>query len=47
MSLNQDCTVVFNRGPFKYNVIKEGGGWGGQMMMFDDRTKPGGWGVAK
>jgi hypothetical protein len=29
-------------GPFKYYVIKEVGGWGGQMMMFDDKV--GGWG---
>jgi hypothetical protein len=32
----------FTRGPFKYYVIKEVGGWGGQMMMFDDKV--GGWG---
>ena len=31
-----------NKGPFKYYVIKEVGGWGGQMMMFDDKV--GGWG---
>ena len=24
------------KGPSKYYVIKEVGGWGGQMMMFDD-----------
>ena len=29
-------------GPFMYCVIKEVGGWGGQMMMFDDKV--GGWG---
>jgi hypothetical protein len=28
--------------PFKYYVIKEVCGWGGQMMMFDDKV--GGWG---
>ena len=27
---------------FKYYVIKEVGGWGCQMMMFDDKV--GGWG---
>ena len=26
------------KGPFKYYVIKEVGGWGGQMMMFDDKV---------
>ena len=30
------------KGPFKYYVIKEVGGWGGQMIMFDDKV--GGWG---
>ena len=30
------------KGTFKYYVIKEVGGWGGQMMMFDDKV--GGWG---
>ena len=30
------------KGPFKYYVIKEVGGWGCQMMMFDDKV--GGWG---
>ena len=30
------------KGPFKYYVIKEVGGWDGQMMMFDDKV--GGWG---
>ena len=34
--------VGLNKGPFKYYVIKEVGGWGGQMMMFDDKV--GGWG---
>ena len=29
------------QGPFKYYVIKEVGGWAGQMMMFDDKV--GGW----
>ena len=28
-------------GAFKYYVIKEVGGWVGQMMMFDDKV--GGW----
>ena len=32
----------FTKGPFKYYVIKEVGGWGGQVMMFDDKV--GGWG---
>ena len=32
----------FNKGPFKYYVIKEVGGWGCQMMMFDNKV--GGWG---
>ena len=32
---------LFSKGPFKYYVIKEVGGWGGQMMMFDDKV--GGW----
>ena len=31
-----------HKGPFKYYVIKEVGGWGDQMMMFDDKV--GGWG---
>ena len=31
-----------NKGAFKYYVIKEVGGWVGQMMMFDDKV--GGWG---
>ena len=30
------------KGAFKYYVIKEVGGWVGQMMMFDDKV--GGWG---
>ena len=29
------------KGAFKYYVIKELGGWVGQMMMFDDKV--GGW----
>ena len=33
---------MFHRGPFKYYVIKEVGGWGAKMMMFDDKV--GGWG---
>ena len=33
---------TLHKGPFKYYVIKEVGGWGGQMMMFDDKV--GGWG---
>ena len=32
----------YNKGPFKYYVIKEVGGCSGQMMMFDDKV--GGWG---
>ena len=31
-----------HRGAFKYYVIKEVGGWVGQMMMIDDKV--GGWG---
>ena len=44
---DQEETVIqyilgqFHKGPFKYYVIKEVGGWGGQMMMFDDKV--GGW----
>jgi hypothetical protein len=34
--------MQFPKGPFKYYVIKEVGGWGGQMMVFDDKV--GGWG---
>ena len=34
--------LMNNKGPFKYYVIKEVGGWGWQMMMFDDEV--GGWG---
>ena len=34
--------MSFTKGPFKYYVIKDVGGWGGQMMMFDDKV--GGWG---
>jgi hypothetical protein len=33
---------IQTKGPFKYYVIKEMVGWGGQMMMFDDKV--GGWG---
>ena len=33
--------MSFGRGAFKYYVIKEVGGWVGQMMMFDDKV--GGW----
>ena len=33
--------MQFLKGPFKYYVIKEVGGWGGQMMVFDDKV--GGW----
>ena len=33
----------FTKGPFKYYVIKEVGGWGGQMMMFDDKVSGWGW----
>ena len=40
--LNLTFKVKFHRGPFKYYVIKEVGGWGCQMMMFDDKV--GGWG---
>ena len=31
------------KGPFKYYVIKEVGGWGCQMMMFDDKVDGWGW----
>ena len=30
--------MSFGRGAFKYYVIKEVGGWVGQMMMFDDKV---------
>ena len=29
---------IQTKGPFKYYVIKEMVGWGGQMMMFDDKV---------
>ena len=32
----------YGLGAFKYYVIKEVGGWGARMMMFDDKV--GGWG---
>ena len=32
-----------SKGPFKNDVIKEVGGWGGQMMMFDDKVGGLGW----
>ena len=35
--------LSLHKGPFKYYVIKEVGGWGCQMMMFDDKL--GGWGL--
>ena len=38
MDVNKDNA----RGAFKYYIIKEMGGWVGQMMMFDDKV--GGWG---
>ena len=34
-------TQLLYRGAFKYYVIKDVGGWVGQMMMFDDKV--GGW----
>ena len=34
--------LILLKGAFKYYVIKEVGGWVGQMMMFDDKV--GGWG---
>ena len=33
--------ISMYKGAFKYYVIKEVGGWVGQMMMFDDKV--GGW----
>ena len=39
---NSQNVCKFRKGPFKYYVIKEVGGCGGQMMMFDDKV--GGWG---
>ena len=36
-------TCVDCKGPFKYYIIKEVGGWGCQMMMFDDKWGGGGW----
>ena len=38
----KNSVIIFCKGPFKYYVIKEVGGWSGQMMMFDDKV--GGWG---
>ena len=32
----------FNKGPFKYYVSKEVGGWGGQLLTSADKV--GGWG---
>jgi hypothetical protein len=29
-------TITFAKGPFKYYVIKEVGGWGQKMAIFDD-----------
>ena len=29
---------ILNKGPFKYYVIKEVGGWGSKTMMFDDKV---------
>ena len=28
--------LTFSKGPFKYYVIKEVGGWGQKMAIFDD-----------
>ena len=42
--MKTSCSLFFNQyswGAFKYYVIKEVGGWVGQMMMFDDKV--GGW----
>ena len=36
-----DQKVLWRKGAFKYYIIKEVGGWVGQMMMFDDKV--GGW----
>ena len=45
MVLIQDWKQGQDKGAFKYYVIKEVGGWVGQMMMFDDKVR---WvGVAK
>ena len=30
------CLFLFNKGPFKYYVIKEVGGWGQKMAILDD-----------
>ena len=30
--------AIVGMGAFKYYVIKEVGGWVGQMMMFDDKV---------
>ena len=34
----KNSVIIFCKGPFKYYVIKEVGGRGGQMMMFDDKV---------
>ena len=36
MSTEPFCETAFNQGPFKYYVIKEVGGWGQKMAIFDD-----------
>ena len=43
MQLNPKVIIRYyiGKGAFKYYVIKEVGGWVGQMMMFDDKV--GGW----
>ena len=35
--------VVLGKGPFKYYVSKEVGGWGNQMLMFVDKVGGRGW----
>ena len=36
--LKKELMKKWPLGPFKYYVIKEVGGWGCQMMMFDDKV---------
>ena len=41
MQIAYYAVFLVTKGAFKYYVIKEVGGWVGQMMMFDDKV--GGW----
>ena len=31
------CLIKLTKGPFKYYVIKEVGGWGQKMAIFDEK----------